>query len=62
LLFIIGWGEHSDEKIIIYSSDRPGGSGGADLYISWKKADGTWSESRNLGEPVNSEFAEYGKE
>ena len=49
-----------DEKMIIFSSDKPGGFGGADLYVSLKKADGSWSEPRNLGESVNSEFSEYG--
>lgn len=49
-----------DEKMIIFSSDRPGGTGGADLYVSWKNADGTWSEPRNLGEKINSEYSEYG--
>jgi len=49
-----------DEQMIIYSSDRPGGYGWSDLYVSWKKADGTWSAPRNLGETINSEYSEYG--
>lgn len=49
-----------DESLMIFSSDKPGGYGRSDLYISLKKNDGSWSEPWNLGESVNSEFSEYG--
>ena len=49
-----------DEGLMIFSSENPGGYGGSDLYISHKMEDGSWSEPLNLGEPVNSEFWEYG--
>jgi Tol biopolymer transport system component len=42
---------------IIFSSDRPGGAGKADLYISVRK-DGAWTPARNLGPEVNSEASE----
>ena len=45
---------------MIFSSDKPGGYGRSDLYISHKKTDGSWSEPMNMGETVNSEFSEYG--
>ena len=45
--------------MIIFSSDRPGGVGRADIYISHLE-NGRWSEPMNLGEAVNSEASEYG--
>jgi len=49
-----------DEKMIIFSSDRPGGFGGSDIYISYKKSDNFWSEPLNLGNVINSASSEYG--
>jgi hypothetical protein len=49
-----------DESLMIFSSEKTGGYGRSDLYISLKKNDGTWSEPFNLGESVNSKFSEYG--
>jgi WD40-like Beta Propeller Repeat len=49
-----------DEALMIFSSEKPGGYGRSDLYISFKKNDGSWSEASNLGKFVNSEFSEYG--
>jgi L-ascorbate metabolism protein UlaG (beta-lactamase superfamily) len=51
-----------DESFLLFSSNRPGsldpnGSGGwpgGDLYISRRRADGSWTEPSNLGKPVNS--------
>lgn len=50
----------SDETMMIFSSDKPGGYGRSDIYISLKKDDGSWSEPANPGKSVNSEFSEYG--
>lgn len=44
----------SDGSTLIFSSSRPGGSGGYDLYKTEKQEDGTWSEPVNLGEFVNT--------
>lgn len=45
----------NDESYIIFSaSDRPDGCGEIDLYISYKKKDGTWIKGKNLGEKINS--------
>ena len=49
-----------DERMIIFSSTRPQGYGGADIYVSFRGADGSWSDPRNLGPEVNSENYEYG--
>ncbi len=57
------FGEHDafiskDESYILWSSYRPGGFGEDDIYVAFKKSDGTWSEAVNLGEGVNSPFSE----
>jgi len=49
-----------DEEMIIFSSEKPGGLGSSDIYISFKNIKGEWSEPKNLGSSVNSEFSEYG--
>ena len=43
-----------DEKTLYFSSDRPGGIGGMDLYVSELQEDGTWGKAKNLGRTVNS--------
>ncbi len=45
-------------KTAIFSSDRPGGFGGLDLYISTKNKQGEWSKPKNLGNKINTEFDE----
>lgn len=47
-----------DESYIIFSSNRPGGIGKLDLYLSWY-SDGKWSEPVNLGDKINSSADEY---
>jgi len=48
-----------DESFILTSwMTGPGGKGGWDLYISFRRADGTWTRSKNLGEAVNTEANE----
>ena len=44
-----------DESYIIFSSFRPGSYGLGDLYISFRRDDGTWTEPKNLGPKINSE-------
>lgn len=46
------------KNAIIFSSRRPGGFGGLDLYLSTRFSDGTWSEGRNLGPIINSPYDE----
>lgn len=43
----------ADGKWLYFSSDRPGGQGGMDIYVS-KNENGQWQEPVNLGETVNS--------
>lgn len=49
-----------DVKFIIFSSDRPGGLGGIDLYISRMDSMGFWGPAENLGATINTEFNEDG--
>jgi len=43
-----------DEDYLIFASNRPGGFGGNDLYISFQNPDGSWTEPRNMGDTINS--------
>lgn len=47
-----------DGSRIFFSSDRPGGFGGRDLYVIKKTGDTTWSEPINLGDKINTAFDE----
>lgn len=47
-----------DGEIIYFSSDRPGGFGGKDIYRSVKLPNGKWSLAKNLGENINTPFDE----
>lgn len=42
-------------KWLYFSSDRPGGYGGMDIYVVEKRGDDNWSQPINLGPKVNSE-------
>lgn len=39
-------------------SDREGGLGGRDIYISKKQSDGSWGPLANMGEPINTKYDE----
>ena len=43
-----------DESYVIFDSTRPDGMGWADLYISFRRPDGTWGEAVPMGEVVNN--------
>lgn len=44
-----------DESFILWASDRPGGFGGMDLYVSFNTdREGRWGPPINLGERVNT--------
>ena len=48
-----------DERTIVFSSGRPGGHGSSDLYVSFRRNDGTWAAPQNLGSAINSPQQEY---
>jgi outer membrane protein OmpA-like peptidoglycan-associated protein len=45
-----------DELFII--SDRKGGAGGKDIYVSKKTTDSTWGALENMGVPINTPYDE----
>jgi len=47
-----------DGTRLFFSSDRPGGFGGRDLYVIKKTGDTTWSAPINLGDKINTAFDE----
>jgi tetratricopeptide (TPR) repeat protein len=55
------WESHGflseDGNQLVFASDRPGGFGGLDLYIS-QKVNGDWAPPIDLGPEVNTEFNE----
>lgn len=44
-----------DESFLLFGSFRPGSIGMSDLYVSFQRADGTWTQPKNLGRKINSE-------
>ena len=55
------WESHAfiseDGNQLVFASDRPGGFGGLDLYLS-RKINGDWGPEVNLGPEINTEFNE----
>lgn len=50
-----------DESYLIWDSEREGGYGDSDLYVSFRQEDGSWGPAMNLGEGVNTEHEDiYG--
>ena len=48
----------TEERFIVFGSDRPGGAGGDDLYISTRR-DGVWQPAVNLGPTINTAAGEW---
>lgn len=48
-----------DESYLIWDSEREGGYGGSDLYISYRKKDGSWGPAINLGDKINSDKEDF---
>lgn len=49
----------ADGKALYFYSDRPGGSGGYDIWVT-RRGEERWQPPTNLGPAVNSEFNDYG--
>ncbi len=56
------WESHAsitkDGKTLYFTSNRPGGHGGLDIYKSHKNEKGDWGPAINLGKPVNTPYNE----
>ena len=48
-----------DASYLIFTSDRQGGHGSGDLWVSFAAADGAWTEPVNLGESINTPEYEF---
>ncbi len=44
----------ADKRELYFSSDRPGGFGGKDIYVCRRLPNGQWSEPENLGANINT--------
>lgn len=44
-----------DKRDLYFSSSRPGGFGGKDLWVSHRQPNGQWGEAQNLGPQVNTD-------
>ncbi len=47
-----------DGRTLFFSSNRPGGFGGKDIYKSRLLPDGAWGKAQNLGDKINTPFDE----
>lgn len=56
------WESHAaltkDGKVLYFTSERPGGYGGLDIYCSYREENGEWGPAVNLGPSVNTKFDE----
>ncbi len=44
----------ADGRTLYFSSQRGGGVGGYDIYVTTLGPDGSWAQARNLGAPINT--------
>jgi hypothetical protein len=56
------WESHADISTdgqkLYFTSNREGGYGELDIYVSQRNSDGTWGEAKNLGSSINSQWRE----
>lgn len=45
-------------KFLYFTSDRPGGQGALDIWVSETTREGDWGKPRNLGPKINSHYSE----
>ena len=43
-----------DKNALYFSSNRPGGYGGKDLYVSYRQKNGKWGPAQNMGPDINT--------
>ena len=44
----------ADGRQLFFVSNRAGGKGGKDIWVSYKNAKGTWTKAKNLGKDINT--------
>ncbi len=49
-----------DESTLYFSSSRPGGYGGIDIYKAVKNSKGEWGNVKNLGSAINTQYDDDG--
>lgn len=49
----------ADGRLLLFSSDRPGGIGKMDIWYSVKEKNGKWARAKNLGRPINTPGEEF---
>ncbi|NOY73533.1 MAG: hypothetical protein GXP14_14395 [Gammaproteobacteria bacterium] len=49
-----------DESYIIWDSEREGGYGDSDMYISFRQQDGSWGDAINFGDKINTDGEDGG--
>ena len=49
-----------DGNKLYFASERPGGSGGSDIYVCTRDSKGEWTRVKNLGSTINTEYDEDG--
>lgn len=56
------WESHAsisrDKSRLYFTSNRPGGYGDLDIYVSRRQSDGSWSEPKNMGPTINTPWRE----
>ncbi len=45
----------ADGKALYFASNRPGGFGGMDVWVSYRDENGKWAKPQNLGEEINTD-------
>ncbi len=50
----------ADGSYLLFQSNRAGGCGVMDIYVTYRTKSGGWGEPVNLGEKINSPFSDWG--
>lgn len=48
----------ADGQYLYFASERPGGTGGRDIYVSKKDEKGEWGKAVNMGSGINTQYNE----